>query len=179
MHEIVYHSDISTKITGETVKLGGKSYRLADISAVSVSAVQTDRARNVPAILIVLGSLLMFAVTNFQAVSPSTWEALLPIASVLGMLIAMAGLTVLIIQMALKTDHIFIVHLKGTFGSACPFASDDEQYVRKIASALRIALKEQQSGVSPASLPTTSEHLPSDSTRNEAPASTTALADTA
>jgi hypothetical protein len=142
MQEIVHYSDSSTKITSESARLGGKSYRLADITSVNVLSTQTDRARNVPSFLIVVGSLLMFAVTNLQHFLPISWESAMPVASVLGMLIALAGLTIIIMQMVMKTDHIFIISIDGTFGSACPFASDDERYVRAIVTALRAALRE-------------------------------------
>ncbi|HKP54669.1 MAG TPA: DUF6232 family protein [Chloroflexia bacterium] len=148
MQELVYYSDSSTKITGEYARLGGKSYRLADLTSVSVSATQTDRARNVPSFLIVVGSLLMFSVTNLQRFFPVALEDMIPATSVLGMLIALAGLTVLIMQMVMKTDHIFILSINGTFGSACPFASDDEEYVRKIAQALNLAIKDRRSATS-------------------------------
>ena len=141
MSEIIYYSDGSTKITGEYARLGGKSFRLADITSVRVQTTQTDRARNVPTFLIVAGSLLMFTVANLQRFFPGDWDGIEPFTYALGMLIALAGLTILIIQTVLKSDYLYIVRIEGIFGSVCPFACEDEAYVRKIADTLRTALR--------------------------------------
>ncbi len=151
MQERVYHSDNSTKINSEWARLGGKSYRLTDISSVKVCSTQTDRARNLPSILIVIGSLLMFSVINLQNVYPVEWDGFEPAAYALGILIALSGLTILVIQMVLKSEYIYMVNIEGTFGAACPFASDDEHYVRKVATALQTALQDRK--VQPASQP--------------------------
>ena len=159
MQEFVYYSDNSTKITDEWAKLGGKSFRIADLQSVVVCTTQTDSARNLPTFLIVAGSLLMFGVTNLQNFFPIEWEGLVPTAHMLGILIALAGLTILTIQMVLKSDYIYMVSMSGTFGNACPFASDDEQYVRKVAAALQTALKDRRAEV-PAGAPSLADIHP-------------------
>lgn len=140
MQEYVYYSDNSTKITDEWARLGGKSFRLSDIQSVEVCSTQTDSSRNLPSFLVVAGSLLMFGVSNLQNFFPIGWDGLVPTTHLLGILIALAGITILIIQMLLKSDYIYMVSMRGTFGNACPFASDDELYVRKVAAAIQTAL---------------------------------------
>lgn len=151
MKELIYYSDTGTRITGEYARLGGKSFQLADISSISVQTTQTDSARNLPSFLLVVGSLLMFGVINMRNVFPADWENTMPIAILAGMLVSMAGLTVLIIQMFLKSDYVYILSINGAFGCVCPVASDDEKYVRKLATALRSAL--QESRESPIAMP--------------------------
>jgi hypothetical protein len=160
MQELVYYSDNATKITNDTIKLGGKSYRLADLSSVDVGRTQTDPSRNAPSFLVVAGSLLMFTVNNLQEFIPVEWDVMLPFTLALGVLIALSGLIILVMQMLLKTDYIYMVCIKGTFGTACPFASDDEHYVRTVANALRTALRESRAASPAAASTLTSETMP-------------------
>jgi len=141
MQERIFYSDTGTRITSEYVRLGSKSFHISDISSVSVQTTQTDSARNLPSFLLVVGSLLMFGVTNMRGLLPADWENALPIAILAGMLISMSGLTVLVIQMFLKSDYLYILSINGLFGSVCPVASDDEKYIRKLASALTSAMQ--------------------------------------
>lgn len=144
MKELIYYSDTGIKITGEQAKLGGKSFNLSDITSVKVQTTQTDTARNLPSFLLVIGSLLMFGLTNLRAVIPAALENIAPMAVLAGMLLSMAGITILVIQMVLKTDYMYILSINGKFGGACPVASDDERYIRKLASALTTALNESR-----------------------------------
>jgi hypothetical protein len=160
MQELVYYSDNATKITNDTIKLGGKSYRLADLSSVDIGRTQTDPSRNAPSFLVVAGSLLMFSVNNLQGYIPLEWDVVLPFALALGVLIALSGLIILVMQMLLKSDYIYMICIKGTFGTACPFACDDERYVRTVATALRTALRDSQAASPSAASTLSSETMP-------------------
>src|SRR5687768_4211033 len=125
MEEETYFSDSTIKITSDSVKLSGKSYPIVDIASVRMRSLQADPLRELPTFLVVVGSILMFALLNLHYVFPVGWEQVTQMGAIVGMLLSVAGLVMLVLSMVLKSECIYVVHLKGTFGDACPFASDD------------------------------------------------------
>lgn len=140
MEEEKYFSDGSVKITNEYIKLGGKSYRLDDIASVKMRSAQTDSMRDVPTFLVISGSILMFTLINLQSIIPVGWEDAVRIGAIAGMLLSIAGLVMLVLSMIMKAEYLYIVHLSGTFGSACPLASDDETYIQNVVASIHRAI---------------------------------------
>jgi hypothetical protein len=143
MEEETYFSDSTIKITSDSVKLSGKSYPIVDIASVRMRPLQADPLRELPTFLVVVGSILMFALLNLHYVYPVGWAQVTQVGAIVGMLLSVAGLVMLVLSMVLKSECIYVVHLKGTFGDACPFASDDAEYVRSIVAAIKQAISEQ------------------------------------
>ena len=147
MEEETYFVDSTIKVTSDWVKLGGKSYSVADIASVRMRSLQADTLRELPTFLVIAGSILMFALLNLHYVFPVGWEQVVQLGAIVGMLLSIAGLVMLVLSLLLKTECIYVVQLKGTFGNACPFGSSDPTYVRAVVDAIRQALDEQRSGV--------------------------------
>ena len=143
MAEITYYSDSSVQISSEWVKLGGKIYPVAEIDSVSMRSAQSDSSRDLPYFLMIAGSITTFVLLNAQQIFPNDWEVLVPRMLVVGLVLAVVGIAVLVVQSLLKKDYIYGVKLSGTFGDAIPFASDDPRYVQKIISAIEIAIMSQ------------------------------------
>lgn len=145
--EATYFSDASVKVTNNCIRLGGKTYQVSDVTSVRMRTSQADPLRDLPTFLVIAGSILMFAILNLQNVLPGSWDDLVRLATIGGMLLSVAGLVLLVMGMFLKVEYLYVVHLNGVFGGACPFASDDEAYVRSIVQAIQQAVNERPSTV--------------------------------
>ena len=143
MDEETYVVDSTIKITSEWVKFGGKSYPTAEITSVRMRSLHADTLRELPTFVVIAGSILMFALINLYYIFPTGWEGVLQMGAVIGMLLSVAGLVMLVLNNLLKTQCLYVVQLKGSFGDICPFASDDAAYVRSMVSAIKDALAGQ------------------------------------
>jgi hypothetical protein len=152
MSGVLYYSDGFIEVTGEYAKFGGRAYSLSDVNSVKVWSAPTEPFRELPYFLIVAGSLTTFGLLNIRPSVQEDWESTVAMLFLLGVAIGLVGLAVLVIQMLWKTRCVYAVMLGGKFGTAVPYASDDERYVRRIATAIHLALR-----ASPASVASTED----------------------
>jgi hypothetical protein len=149
MPEIVYYSDSFVRVTSEWVKLGDKTYRLADIRSLRVWSTQTEPLRELPYFLILAGSFTTFGLLNIQHIVSDNWQNVVLWLFWTGIAIGLAGLVVLLVQMLWKARCLYGITLIGSFGMTTPYASDDEQHVRQVAAAIHTALDARTSLFSP------------------------------
>ena len=143
MPEITYYSDSAVQVSNEWVKLGGKIYSVSEIDSVKMRSAQSDATRELPYFLMIAGSITTFVLLNIQQILPNNWEEFVPRVLILGLLVGIAGLGLLLLQTFFKSDYLYAIKLSGTFGDALPFASDDQRYVQKIISAIKLAIDDQ------------------------------------
>lgn len=152
MQEVTYYSDGYIQVTSEWIKLGERSYRVGEVREVEVCTTQVDTLRDAPYFLVTAGAITTFGFYNLERFLPKAWESVLSIVLALGILMGLLGLAVLLRQMFKKSESLYVLRLGGTFGHASPYASDDERYVCRIASAIKLSLNHQHAGY-PATLP--------------------------
>jgi hypothetical protein len=143
MDQEFYFDDSMIKITDDSVKFGARSYPIVNITSVRMRHLQADTLRELPTFLVVAGSILMFALINLHYLFPSDWEQILQMGAITGMLLSVAGLVMLVLSFFFKSSTIYVVHLKGSFGDACPFASDDPSYTRSLVAAISRVIAER------------------------------------
>lgn len=140
MSKITYYADSTVRVTSEWVRLGEKVYSVADIKSVKVKCAQPKSLRELPYFLMIVGSITTFTLLNVKHLFPRDWESILPGMLSLSAIIGFAGLVLLPAQAVLTPACIYAVRLRGSFGEASPFASDDEQYVSKVVDAIGTAI---------------------------------------
>lgn len=140
MSETTYYADSTVRVTSEWIRLGEKIYSIADIKSAKIKCAQPDSLKEMPYFLMILGSITTFTLLNLKEIFPRAWEGVMPSILMMGVLVGLAGMAMLVAQMVLKPQCIYAIRLRGTFGNATPFASDDEQYVNKVLGAIKTAM---------------------------------------
>src|SRR3712207_6337985 len=117
MTDVTYYADSSVQVTSDWVKLGEKTYRVSDIKSAKVWSTQADPIRELPYFFLIAGSFTMFVLNNFRTVFPSEWEHAVPFLLAFGMILGVTGFGILLAQMFRRSEYIYILRLRGTFGT--------------------------------------------------------------
>jgi hypothetical protein len=140
MDETTYMTDGTVRISSEAIKLGGKIYSLSEVRSVRMRTIQSDHLRDLPYYLVVVGAIMLFGITNLDALLGGVLEGVVQVTSLFGVLISLSGLVMLVMNSLVKGECLYVVQIEGEFGSSCPFASDDQRYVRNVVAAIRQAI---------------------------------------
>jgi hypothetical protein len=127
-----YITDSEVQVNDVEARFGKRIFAVGDIKAVDVQVVRSNSQdlQRFGTLALVLASLII-ALDFYLAYGPAHWLALLAVP-----LLILPG--VILILMSKKTTYTLT--LQGRFGEVQAYSSHSGAYIRKIATALRVAL---------------------------------------
>ncbi len=135
----IYYSDKYAQVTGEAIIMRGKVYPLEAVEAVRVWQDKGVR-REWPYVALLAVTLLLFGGFNGQNLIPEDWADVVPTILTVDVLFAIGVVGVLLMQMFLKGDEVYMIGLRGTFGLSDPLCCEDGGHAQHLADAIRMAM---------------------------------------
>jgi hypothetical protein len=146
MEEVTYYADDDVSVTSEQVKLGDKIYPLADVKWVRL--VWQPRgwrigSIRIPTLLVTI--LIAFAAYSvaallFQEVLPTDSDSIVPY--VLAAAVGLITQVVITYRLQATGHYRYVLGISGTSGTDRSFSSPDVQYLTKIESTIKTALRD-------------------------------------